>query len=87
MTEYSSKTALEAEKCGVNAKVYMKAVVALADIKKKYEGTGSKYTNAKRSEIENYLQSVCRDYKEYYFLLGTVYPSVKKSIEYIKYVG
>ena len=74
---YSRKSAKEAEEYGISAELYLSAVMEMESM------TGKD----RREQIERYLSSACDNYKEYLFLLGTEYPSVKKDDDYIMYFG
>lgn len=85
--KYDSKTAIEAEKHGIDAKLFMTATVDMGSIKADYDSNGKSISGSRRAKIERYLNSVCDSYKEYLFLLGTEYESVKKDHDYISYFG
>ena len=87
LSKYDSKSALEAEQYGINAKLYMSAVVDMASITPDYDRNGKAISGSRRAKIERYLNSVCGSYKEYLFLLGTEFESVKKDHDYIAYFG
>lgn len=86
LSRYDAKSAIEAEKFGINAELYMTAVVDLATIKPDYRD-GKAVSGSRRAKVERYLGSVCKSYKEYLFLLGTEFDSVKKDADYIHYFG
>lgn len=86
LSKYDSKTALEAEKHGINAELFMTATVDLATIKPDYRN-GKAVSGSRRAKVERYLNSVCNSYKEYLFLLGSEFESVKKDPDYIHYFG
>lgn len=84
---YGSKAASEAEENGIDAKLFMTAAVEMYSIKPDYGENGKAIKGSRRDKIERYLHSICNSYKEYLFLLGTEYPSVKKDADYISYFG
>lgn len=65
----------------------MTAVVDMGSIKADYKSNGKVISGSRRAKIERYLNSVCNSYKEYLFLLGTEYDSVKDDSDYISYFG
>ena len=87
LSMYDGKTALEAEKHGINAELFMTAVVDMGSIKADYKSNGKVISGSRRKKIENYLNSVCTSYKEYLFLLGTEYDSIKDDHDYVQYFG
>ena len=87
LSKYDSKTALAAKEHGIDAKLLMTAVVDMGNIKADYRDNGKVISGSKRAKIERYLNSVCNSYKEYLFLLGTEYSSVKDDADYVKYFG
>lgn len=56
-------------------------------IKADYKPNGKVISGSRRAKIERYLNSVCSNYKEYLFLLGTEYDSIKDDYDYVKYFG
>ena len=86
-TEYDGKNALLAQEYGIPADLYMTAVVAMDKITPEYDANGKEIKDSRRIEIEKYLNSVCSSYKEWLYLLGTEFPSVKKEEDYIMYFG
>ncbi len=102
LSNYDSEDAVEAEEHGIDAKVFMTAVVGMDNIQADYRLNGKivdgKYltkeekargkviSGSRREKIERYLKSVCNS-REYLFLLGTEYESVKKDSNYISYFG
>ena len=87
LSKYDSKTAIEAEKHGIDANLYMTATIDMANIKADYKDNGKVISGSRRKKIERYLNSVCNSYKEYLFLLGTEYDSIKDDADYIAYFG
>ena len=86
LSKYDGKAAVEAEKHGIDAKLFMTAVVDMDGIKADYKD-GKAVSGSRRAKVERYLKSVCGSYKEYLFLLGTEYDSIKKDPDYISYFG
>ena len=76
-SRYERKSAMEAWEYDIPADLYLTAIIEMGKI------TG---TN-RREQIERYLNSVCDNYSDYLFLLGTEYESVKKDEDYIMYYG
>lgn len=87
LSKYDSKSALEAEKHGIDAKLYMSAVVDMGEIKPDYDKNGKPISGSRRKKVEKYLNSVCDSYKEYLFLLGTEFESIKDDHDYLQYFG
>ena len=87
LSDYDSPTAQEAKKHGIDATLYMTAAVDMSGIKADYDKNGKAISGSRRKKIERYLNSVCGSYKEYLFLLGTEYSSVKDDHDYIAYFG
>ncbi len=87
LSKYDSKTASEAEGFGIDAKLFMTAVADMDGIKADYRENGKIISGSRRAKVERYLNSVCSSYKEYLFLLGMEYPSIKKDADYISYFG
>lgn len=87
LSMYDSKTATKAEKHDIDAELFMTAVVDMAEIKADYKANGKVVSGSRRKKIERYLNSVCSSYKEYLFLLGMEYDSVKDDADYISYFG
>ena len=87
LSKYDSKTALEAERHGIDAKLFITSIVEMDNIKADYKPNGKAVSGSRRAKVERYLNSVCDSYKEYLFLLGTEYESVKKEHDYIMYFG
>ena len=87
LTKYDSKSDLEAYEHGIDAELYMTAVVDMGGIKSDYNSSGKAISGSRREKIERYLNSVCSTYKEYLFLLGTEYSSVKDDYDYVQYFG
>ena len=87
LSKYDSKSAVEAEKYGINAKLYMTAAVDMANITPDYDRNGKAVSGSRREKVQRYLNSVCSSYKEYLFLLATEFESVKKDPDYIAYFG
>lgn len=87
LSRYDSESAIAAEQYGINAKLYMSATVDMASITPDYDRNGKAISGSRRAKIERYLNSVCGSYKEYLFLLGTEFESVKKDHDYIAYFG
>ena len=87
LSMYDSKTAAKAEKHDIDAELFMTAVVDMAEIKADYKANGKVVSGSRRKKIERYLNSVCSSYKEYLFLLGSEYDSVKDDADYISYFG
>ncbi len=86
LSMYDSKAAVEAEKYGIDAELFMTAVVDMSGIKPDYKN-GKAINGSRRKKIERYLYSVCDSHKEYLFLLGSEYESVKDDYDYVKYFG
>lgn len=86
-SRYDGKAAHEAQQYGISAELYMKAKLELEQIKPDYYRNGREVEGSKRRKVERYLRSVCDNYKEYLFLLGTVYSSVKDDRDYKIYFG
>ena len=104
LSMYDSKSAIEAEKLGIEAKLYMTAVVELDNIYSDYRVNGKivdgknltkeeraqakAISDSRRKKVEKYLESLCGGKnREYWFLLGTEFESVKDDRIYLKYVG
>lgn len=103
LSMYDSKSAIEAEELGIDAKLYMTAVVELDNIYSDYRVNGKivdgknltkeeraqaeAISNSRRKKVEKYLKSVCETDMEYWFLLGTEFESVKDDQIYLKHVG
>ena len=85
--KYDKETATEAKKHGIDAKLFMTSIVEMDNIKADYKPNGKAVSGSRRAKVERYLNSVCDSYKEYLFLLGTEYESVKKERDYIMYFG
>ena len=90
--EYSA-TSLAAENtykayndAGIPVDRYLEIKGELNDIKPDYKN-GKEVKGSRRDKVENYLNSVCENYKQYLFLLGIEYPSVKDDADYIAYFG
>jgi len=59
----------------------------MSNIKPDYKDDGKAVNGSRREKIERYLNSVCSSYKEYLFLLGIEYESVRDDPDYIAYFG
>ncbi len=77
LSRYDSKYDVLAEKHNIPADTYMNAKLAMSGMKGK----------DRRSQVERYLNSVCDNYKEYLFLLGMEYETVRRDDDYIMYFG
>ena len=77
LSKYDSKFDVLAEKHGIPADTYRNAKVVMAGMKGK----------DRRAKIERYLNSVCNSYKEYLFLLGMEYESIRDDYDYVMYFG
>jgi hypothetical protein len=86
ISKYDSKESVSARNSGINASLYMKAKVEMENIKPTYRN-GKEVEGSRRAKVEAYLKKVCKTNKEYLFLLGTEYPSVKNTSSYIRYFG
>ena len=86
-SRYDGKAAHEAQKYGISAELYMAAKIELENIRPDYDWRGREIEGSRRGKVERYLKSVCDNYKEYLFLLGTVYDSVKDDRDYKNYFG
>jgi hypothetical protein len=86
-SNYDTEKARNAEKHGIDAKLFMTATVDMGSIKADKDSDGKSISGSRRAKIERYLNSVCDSYKEYLFLLCTEYESVKKDHDYISYFG
>lgn len=86
-SEYDSEGARKAQEYDIPADLYMEAVAEMQNIVADYNANGKAITNSRRKKVEQYLNSVCNNYREYLFLLGTEYSSVKKDDDYIMYFG
>ncbi len=86
-SKYDGKAAHEAHQHGISAELYMTAKLELEKIKPDYYHNGKEVEGSRRKKVEAYLRSVCDDYKEYLFLLGTAYSSVKDDHDYKMYFG
>jgi len=84
---YEDKHAIEAEQFGINTKLYLTATIEMSNIKPDYKDDGKAVNGSRREKIERYLNSVCSSYKEYLFLLGIEYESVRDDPDYIAYFG
>ena len=103
LSMYDNKSAIEAEELGIDAKLYMTAVVELDNIYSDYRVNGKivdgknltkeeraqakSITDSRRKKVEKYLKSICETDMEYWFLLGTEFESVKDDQIYLKHVG
>lgn len=76
-SSYDRKSAKDAEEYGISAELYFRATSEMKDM----------HGDDRREQVEKYLWSVCDSYREYLFLLGTEYKSVKKDPDYIMYFG
>lgn len=101
--KYDEESAIAAEKHGIDAKLYMTARVDMGSIQADYNYNGKRVDgatltkaekknakqikNSRRAKIEKYLNKECDSYKEYLFLLGTEYSSIKDDHDYVKYFG
>lgn len=79
-SRYDRASAYEAASYGIPAELYLTAMIEMGEIK-------ADAKNSRRENVEAYLRSVCDDYREYLFLLGTEFPSVKKEKDYIQFFG
>ena len=86
-SKYDSKSSIEAEQYGIDAKLYMSATVEMSNIKADYDRNGKVISGSREKKIQNYLSSVCSNYREYLFLLATEYEKYKKDSDYIAYFG
>ena len=77
LSRYDSRFDVLAEKHNIPADTYMNAKLAMAGMKGK----------DRRRQVEKYLNSVCDNYKEYLFLLGMEYETVRRDDDYIMYFG
>lgn len=77
LSRYDSKYDVLAEEHGIPAETYMNAKVAMAGMSGK----------DRRKQIERYLNSVCDSYKEYLFLLGMEYKSIRDDYDYVMFFG
>ncbi|MBO5700933.1 MAG: DEAD/DEAH box helicase family protein [Clostridia bacterium] len=84
---YEDEDSIEAEQFGINTKLYITATVEMDNIKADKDQDGKSINGSRREKIERYLNSVCNSYKEYLFLLGIEYESVKDDPDYIAYFG
>ncbi len=87
LSRYDGNMAKAAREYGVDAKLFMTAVIDMNDITADKDKNGKTISGSRRNKIEKYLGSVCSTYEEYLFLLGTEYDSVKKDADYIAYFG
>lgn len=87
LSKYDNETAREAEKYGIDANLFMTATVDMSNIKADYYPNGKVVSGSRRRKIESYLNSVCNSYKEYLFLLGMEYESIKDDQDYLIYFG
>ena len=85
-SRYDGKAAHDAHKHGIPAELYMNAKLEMENIKPDYIN-GKEVPGSRRAKIERYLNSVVSDYREYLFLLGTEFESVKKDYDYIMFFG
>lgn len=86
-SNYDTETAREAKKHGIDAELYITASVDMYNIKADKDSNGKSISGSRRAKIERYLNSVCNSYKEYLFLLGTEYSSIKDDHDYVSYFG
>lgn len=99
----TSTTAYEAEKHGIDAKVYMNAMVKMENIYGDYIYNGKRVdgsrltkeqrkkakliSNSRRPKVSRYLNSVCKTEKDYLFLLGTEFSNIKDDYAYVRCFG
>ena len=86
-SKYDGKWAHEAEKHGISAELYMTTKLEMEKIVPDYYANGKEVDGSKRRKVERYLYSVCDNAREYLFLLGTMYESVRKEPDYRMYFG
>jgi hypothetical protein len=66
---------------------YKGKVVDGKNLTKEQRAEAKLITDSRRQKVEKYLKSICKTDKEYWFLLGTEFESVKDDRIYLKYVG
>ena len=86
-SQYDGKAATAARENEIDANKFMIATLEMDNIKADYTASGKEIKGSRRTKIERYLWSVTDDYRDWLFLLGTEYPSVKKDADYIAFFG
>ena len=77
----------EALSYGIDMNKYIQFKAAQENIKADKDKNGNSISGSRREKIEDYLNSMGLSYKEYLYLLGTEYSTVKKNKDYIEYFG
>ena len=103
LSHYDYKEAHEAHDLGIDAKLYITTDDVLYNMKADYIYNGKRVDGAdltteerekakvingsKKAKVQNYLNSVCTNEREYMYLYGTVYDSIKDDYAYVKLFG
>ena len=85
-SKYDGKMAHAASENGISADLYMTTKIEMENIHADYRN-GKEVRGSRRAKVERYLRSVTDTYKEYLFLLGCEYESVRDDRDYIMYFG
>ena len=86
-SKYDGKAAQGARENGIPAELFMTAKIDMDNITPDYDKSGKEIKGSRRKKIERYLISTVDNNREYLYLLGMEFPSVKKDADYIAFFG
>ncbi len=86
LSNYDSKTDVEAHKLGINVDDYINFSAGVASIKPDYR-RGKVVTGSRERKVRDFAKSLGLSNKDFYYLMGTEFSSYKKKPQYIRYFG